>query len=121
MKPFDLQKFLAGEPITTLGGHQVVAFRYDTNFEGLHPLKVAIKETTGLISDFQYSIDGNPLGTIDSNYILCMKEPEQWLNVFYNPTQDLVWLGVNRYKTEEEAQEHLTDHKWYQTSIKLKL
>jgi hypothetical protein len=77
MKPFDLQKFLAGEPITTLGGHKVVAFRYDTNFEGLHPLKVAIKETTGLISHFQYSIDGSPLGTINPNYILCMKEPKE--------------------------------------------
>jgi len=78
-KPFDLQKFLAGEQITTLGGHQVVAFRYDTDFKSrnLYPLKVAIKDNTGMIFDFQYSIDGSPLGTIDSNYILCMKEPKE--------------------------------------------
>jgi hypothetical protein len=121
MKPFDLQKFLAGEPITTLGGHQVVAFRYDTDFKGLHPLKVQIRECSCLISNRQYSIDGSPLGTIDSNYILCMKEPEIWINLFYDKNHDMPWLGVNRYKTEEEAQEHLRDHKWYQTSIKLKL
>lgn len=76
-KPFDLQKFLAGEEITTLGGHQVVAFKYDTNFKHIFPLKVAIKDNTGLISDFQYTKDGHPLDTLDSNYILCMKEPEE--------------------------------------------
>ena len=80
MKPFNLQKFLAGEPITTLGGHQVVAFRYDTNFNDIFPLTVAIKDNTGLISNYQYSIDGEPLGTIDSNYILCMKDTELSIN-----------------------------------------
>jgi hypothetical protein len=80
MKPFNLQKFLSGEPITTLGGHQVVAFRYDTNFNDIFPLTVAIKDNTGLISSYQYSIDGEPLGTIDSNYILCMKDTELSIN-----------------------------------------
>jgi hypothetical protein len=49
-----------------------------------------------------------------------MAETGSWINLFYNKTENLVWLGVNRYQTEEEAQENLTDHKWYQTSIKLK-
>jgi len=50
-----------------------------------------------------------------------MSGPECWINVFYDKDRDMPWLGVNRYKTKEEAEEHITDHKWYQTSIKLKL
>lgn len=121
MKPFDLQKFLAGEPATTIGGHKIVGFRYDKVDGDLFPLKVIIRVGDLYTLNFQYSIDGQPLGSIDSNYFLCMKEPETWINVFYDKDEDTHWLGVNRYNTEEEAKKDLTDHKWYQTSIKLKL
>lgn len=121
MKPFDLQKFLAGEPATTIGGHKIIGFKYDTTDGDLFPLKVIIKVGTYTHLNFQYSIDGQPLGSIDSIFLLCMKEPETWINLFYDKDQDTPWLGVNRYNTEEEAKENLTDHKWYQTSIKLKL
>lgn len=120
MKPFDLQKFLAGEPATTIGGHKIVNFRYDKVDGDLFPLKVIIK-VCNIHMKFRYSIDGQPFLSINSNYFLCMKEPETWINVFYDKDQDTPWLGVNRYNTEEEAKENLTDHKWYQTSIKLKL
>ena len=111
MKPFNLQKFLAGEPITTLGGHQVVAFRYDTNFNDIFPLTVAIKDNTGLISNYQYSIDGEPLGTIDSNYILCMKDTE--LSINNNKQQTAVeWLWEIAYNRE------LTLEDWKQAKEK---
>jgi len=102
MKPFNLQKFLAGEPITTLGGHEVVAFRYDTNFNDIFPLTVAIKDNTGLISNYQYSMDGNPLGTIDSNYILCMKDTE--LSINNNKQQTAMKLY-----TEQQLRRYLLD------------
>ena len=119
-KPFDLQKFLAGEPITTIGGHEVTDFKYDNSNGDLFPLKVILK-SNGLSSVWQYNEIGFPLGSIDPLFILCMAGPECWINVFYDKDRDMPWLGVNRYKTKEEAEEHLTDHKWYQTSIKLKL
>jgi hypothetical protein len=120
MKIFDLQKFLAGEPITTIGGHKVVDFKYDNSNGDLFPLKVILKRN-GLTTQWQYNEIGHPLGSLDPLFILCMAGPECWINVFYDKDRDMPWLGVNRYKTKEEAEEHLTDHKWYQTSIKINL
>ena len=118
MKPFDLQKFLAGEPITTLGRHKIVAFRYDTNFEDIFPLKIALKENTGLISNFQYSIDGSPLGSINPDYYLCMEEPEIWVNVYHSKVRDEAWCS-RFYESEKEAKENIIEGN-YQTTIKLK-
>jgi hypothetical protein len=118
MKPFDLQKFLAGEPITTIGGHKILSFMYDTTNGDMFPIKVILIDSNGWRFIGQYNEKGHLLGSIDSNYFLCMKEPETWINLYYD--QETAWLGVNRYKTEEEAKEDLTDKKWYQTSIKLK-
>jgi len=116
MKSFDLQKALAGERVISRAGKkvtQVTIFDVNNYF-----LLAAVIEGELL----KFLLDGkvNSSGEESPNDLF-MDETGSWINLFYNPTQDLVWLGVNRYKTEEEAQEHLTDHKWYQTSIKLKL
>jgi hypothetical protein len=116
MKPFDLQKALAGEPVVTRGGKkvtQVTLFDVNNYF-----LLAAVIE--GELFKFLENGKVNSSG-VESQNDLFMAETGSWINLFYNKTENLVWLGVNRYQTEEEAQEHLTDHKWYQTSIKLKL
>jgi hypothetical protein len=116
MKPFDLQKALAGDPVITRDGVPVTEIHhFKTRKDEFNVIGVY----KGIFRSFKEN-GGFGLNS-DSPMDLFMSEPEQWVNVFYNPTQDLVWLGVNRYKTKEEAEEHLTDHKWYQTSIKLKL
>jgi len=116
MKSFDLQKALAGERVISRAGKkvtQVTIFDVNNYF-----LLAAVIEGELL----KFLLDGkvNSSGEESPNDLF-MDETGSWINLFYNKTEDLVWLGVNRYKTEEEAQEHLTDHKWYQTSIKLKL
>jgi len=115
MKSFDLQKALAGERVISRAGKkvtQVTIFDVNNYF-----LLAAVIEGELL----KFLLDGkvNSSGEESPNDLF-MDETGSWINLFYNKTEDLVWLGVNRYKTEEEAQEHLTDHKWYQTSIKLK-
>jgi hypothetical protein len=117
MKPFDLQKALAGEPVVTRDGDKVTEIH---NFSTRHGEFTVFAIIEGGFLTFNKN-GKHHAEFIDDDFDLFMAEPEQWINLFYNPTQNLVWLGVNRYKTEEEAKEHLTDHKWYQTSIKLKL
>jgi hypothetical protein len=115
MKPFDLQKALAGEQVITRGGKKVTQLTiFDVNNSFL---------LAGVIDGqlFKFLENGKIYNSkIESPNDLFMAENGSWINLFYNKTENLVWLGVNRYKTEEEAQENLTDHKWYQTSIKLK-
>jgi hypothetical protein len=115
MKPFDLQKALAGEGVVTRGGKkvtQVTLFDVNNYF-----LLAAVVE--GELFKFLQDGKVNSSG-VESTNDLFMAETGSWINLFYNKTENFVWLGVNRYETEEEAKEHLTDHKWYQTSIKLK-
>jgi hypothetical protein len=115
MKTFDLQKALEGEKVVTRGGKkvtQVTMFDVNNYF-----LLAAVIE--GELFKFLENGKVNSSG-VESQNDLFMAETGSWINLFYNKTENLVWLGVNRYQTEEEAQENLTDHKWYQTSIKLK-
>lgn len=117
MKPFNLEEAIAGKPLITRNGRKVLKFHY-FDLEGMDECIIALIE--GFKSIYVFHKNGRYFKDEEDINDLCMDEPEQWVNVFYNPTQDIVWLGVNRYKTKEEAEEHLTDHKWYQTSIKLK-
>lgn len=118
MKQFDLQKFLAGEPATTIGGHKIVGFRYDTTNGDLFPLKVIIRSVTGIHVNFQYSINGQPLGSIDYNYFLCMKDSERWVNIYYSKAQDDVWAS-DFFKSEELAKQHIVSTDSYQATIKI--
>ena len=116
MKPFELQKALEGEKVITREGKKVTQITlFDVNNQFL--LAAVVEgELCKFLEDGKINSSGS-----ESPYDLFMAETGSWINLFYNKTQDQVWLGVNRYETEEEAQSNLTDHKWYQTSIKLKL
>ena len=116
MKPFELQKAIEGEKVITREGKSVTQLTlFDVN--NLFLLAAVIDgELCKFLENGKVWNSG-----VESHHDLFMAETGSWINLFYNKTQDQVWLGINRYKTEEEAQENLTDHKWYQTSIKLKL
>ena len=120
MKIFDLQKFLAGEPITTIGGHKVVDFKYDNSNGDLFPLKVILKRN-GLTTQWQYNEIGHPLGSLDPLFILCMADLEKWVNVYYNKDRGNAWCTLGPYATEEEAKIKGLDSINYQATIKLKL
>jgi len=117
MKPFDLEKALAGDPVITRDGVPVTEiYHFKTRNDEFNVIGVYRGIFRIFKEDGRFGINSDITSPMD----LFMAEPEIWVNLFYNPTQDAIWLGVNRYKTEKEAQEHLTDHKWYQTSIKIK-
>lgn len=116
MKPFNLEEAIAGKTLITRGGRKVLKFHYFG--EEFDECIVAVIEGCKGLNVFYKN--GRYFKDEEDINDLCMAEPEIWVNLFYNPTQDAVWLGINRYQTEEEAKEHLTDHKWYQTSIKIK-
>jgi len=122
MKPFDLKKALSGEPVVTRDGDKVIELKHHTraNQDDYCISGIIISDNSSFVETFLIN------GQLVKNMTECgsdlfMAETGFWINLFYNPTQDLVWLGVNRYQTKEEAEEHITDHKWYQTSIKLKI
>jgi hypothetical protein len=118
MKIFDLQKFLSGEPITTMGGHKVVAFKYDNSNGDLFPLKVILKRN-GLTTQWQYNEIGHPLGSLDPLFILCMAESETWINVYYSKVQDKIWNSV-KYNSEKEAKENIvTTLSAYLTTVQI--
>lgn len=120
MKMFDLQKFLAGEPITTIGGHKVVGFKYDNSNGDLFPLKVILKRN-GLTSQWQYNEIGHPLGSIDPLFILCMADAEKWVNLYYDENENKSWCSSKPYETEEEARIKGLHKSEYQTTIKLEI
>jgi len=117
MKPFNLNKALLGEPVVTRGGDKVTEIH---NFSTRHGEMTVFAIIEGGFLTFNKN-GKHYSGISDSDFDLLMAEPETWINVFYDKDRDIPWLGVNRYKTEQEAQENLTDHKWYQTSIKINL
>jgi hypothetical protein len=119
MKPFDLQKALAGDPVITRDGKPVTEIHHFKTWKDEFRV---FGEIRGILRKFKE--DGRFVLNSDSDMDLFMAETSEtgfWINVFYDKDRNMPWLGVNRYQTKEEAEEHLTDHKWYQTSIKLKL
>ena len=116
MRPFELQKALEGEKVITREGKNVTQLTlFDVNNQFL--LAAVIDgELCKFLEDGKINSSG-----VESHHDLFMAETGSWINLFYDKNRDMPWLGVNRYETEEEAQSNLTDHKWYQTSIKLKL
>lgn len=116
MKPFELQKALEGKKVITREGKNVTQLTlFDVNN---HILLAAVVE--GELLKFLENGKVNSSDILSPNDLF-MADTGSWINLFYDKDRDTFWLGVNRYETEEEAQSNLTDHKWYQTSIKLKL
>ena len=116
MKSFDLEEALSGKTCVTHSGVRVTDLVYFNSLVGLKLFAVVDGSLKA------YHDNGQFLGNDDFHEDdLFMLETGSWINLFYDKDRDMPWLGVNRYETEEEAQSNLTDHKWYQTSIKLKL
>ena len=114
MKPFDLEKALAGEPVVTKNGRKVTQLHYFPNlgsdFKVIAHLEHSFNFDTfkinGMYSDRYSEID------------LMMAEPERWVNVYYSKAQDNVWAS-QFYESESEAKEHIISTSSYQTTIKI--
>ena len=100
MKPFDLEKALAGEPVVTRDGYRVTDIHL---FSGAITNWKVIAHIENNSSVYSFTIDGkysdNDAG---SDYDLFMYEPERWVNIYWDEMTEKAYSdGI--YKTREEA------------------
>jgi hypothetical protein len=116
MKPFNLEKALAGEPVVTRDGRKIK----DLHF--FHTLTRDCK-LYGVINNsvMAWTNEGHWLSTgQEQPEDLFMEEPEKWVNVYYSKVQDEVWAS-DFYESEEKAKECILSTSHYQTTIKINL
>jgi len=114
MKPFNLEKALAGEPVVTRDGRKI----NDLHF--FHTLTRDCK-LYGVINNSinAWTHEGKWLSTgVEQPEDLFMAEPEKWINVYYSEEREQAWCG-GVYEYEKEAKENSKKAN-YQTTIKLK-
>lgn len=106
MKPFNLEKALAGEPVVTRDGRKI------TDLHFFHTLTRDCK-LYGVINNSlnAWTSEGRWLSTgQEQPEDLFMEEPEKWVNVYYS--------GV--YKSESDAKANISvGSKIYKNTIKL--
>lgn len=114
MKPFDLEKALAGEPVVTIDGKKIMQLHYFPNIKSIFKVMAHIENGFGVDT---FTIDGK-YSDDESIMDLFMAEPERWVNVYYSKAQDNVWAS-QFYESESEAKEHIISTSSYQTTIKI--
>lgn len=115
MKPFDLEKALAGESVVSKEGRKVIQLHYFPNLGS--NFKVIAQLEHGFSFD-TFTIHGKYSDDESSQLDLMMAEPERWVNVYYSKAQDNVWAS-QFYESESEAKEHIISTSSYQTTIKI--
>jgi (p)ppGpp synthase/HD superfamily hydrolase len=115
MKPFDLTKALAGEPVVTRDGQPVTQLtKFDC--DSAYPLRAVID---GKIISF--TIDGICLSKRQCSHDLFMAEPERWVNVYWDESKNkAVSFGVYNSRAIAELNVYSSNSQHYQTTIKLK-
>lgn len=115
MKPFDLQKALAGEPVMTREGDKVVQLHYFPNL-GSDFKVIAHIEHRFTFDTFK--INGM-YSQSSSKLDLVMANQERWANIYWDEISSKAYSGDTIYSTEEEAKENGKSPN-YRTTIKLK-
>ena len=117
MKPFDLEKALAGEPVVTKDGNpvtQLIKFEAKEEDNGYVLYGVVNNKIRNFLDSGKYD------RTFESHpFDLFMAEPERWVNVYYNESANQFWKS-DFYKTEATAKEMAECNGYYQATIKLK-
>jgi hypothetical protein len=113
MKPFDLKKALAGEPVVTRDGKEVTRL-HKFDCEDQYPLYAVVDEMIK-----RFTIDGNYIEEGINRYDLFMDEPTKWVNIYFNSHSNHVTTGAV-YETEEEAKLNGFHIPNFQCTIKLK-
>jgi hypothetical protein len=115
MKPFNLEKALAGEPVVTRGGDKVTEIH---NFSTRHGEMTVFAIIEGGFLTFNKNGE-HYSEFVSSDFDLFMAEPEAWINIYYSKVQDKIWDSA-RYNSEEEAKENIvTTMSSYLTTVKI--
>ena len=116
MKPFDLEKALAGEPVVTKDGNpvtQLIKFEV-TEGDGYVLYGVVNNKIRNFLDSGKYD------RTFESHpFDLFMAEPERWINIHFDPKNGHIFYGVV-YQSEKDALQDLDKMIHYQATIKLK-
>jgi hypothetical protein len=116
MKPFDLEKALAGEPVVTRDGQKIIEIHYFKYVKTKFPLVVHIENNSSVD---HYTIKGKWTDDfVNEELDLFMDELEKWVNVYHSKVREEAWCS-RFYQSENEAKENIIDGN-YQTTIKLK-
>lgn len=104
MKPFDLEKALAGEPVVTRDGRPVTQVtRFDVNNERYCIAAVVDSNIE------TFSIDGKFRIEYPSIYDLFMApktvKKEGWINLYRSDSEEIAAFTGNAYNTKEAAEE----------------
>ena len=119
MKPFDLEKALAGEPVVSKEGRKVIQLHYFPNLGS--NFKVIAQLEHGFSFD-TFTIHGKYSENNSSQLDLFMAEPEIWVNVYYNEKTGVYGSSIGTtYPSEEMAKAGISDLEEgnYQATIKI--
>src|SRR6185503_9375867 len=99
MKPFNLEKFLAGEPAITRDGRKVIDWHYFKDASSTSKIS-ALVENSG--SPLPYSEKGTCISYFKSDYDLFMEEKEVdlWINITKNRDNS---YSSNVFRSESNA------------------
>lgn len=114
MKPFDLEKALAGEPVVTQSGKNVTQLTQFSLVNTEYSLYGVIDgKVHRWLRSGEWDFDNK-----NHDLDLFMDEPERWVNVYWD-SRNANWC-VGPFPSEEIAKENCLHHPHYQATIKLK-
>jgi hypothetical protein len=125
MKPFDLEKALAGEPVVTKDGDKVIELKhYPSASQDDYCISgIIISENSSFVETFL--INGQLVkGMTACGNDLMMFVADEWVNVYYNKTTGVYGSSIGTtYPSEEMAKAGISDleNGDYQTTIKINL
>lgn len=104
MKPFNLERALAGDPVVTRDGHRVTDLRYFNRQGILYPI-IGVLEVDDANPEVEtWTLYGRFRTHCDSDYDLFMASTkhEGWVNLYYGA--ECPTLGGIVYPTKEDAE-----------------
>ena len=117
MKPFDLEKALAGELVVTRDGNpvtQLIKFEAKEERDGYVLYGVVNNKIFTFLDSGKYD------RTFESHcFDLFMAEPERWINIHFDPKDGHIFYGVV-YQSETDALKDKDKMSHYQATIKIK-
>jgi|SRR6478752_9365268 len=107
MKPFDLEKALAGHPLVTRDGRKVLDFHYfKVMTQYRFPIYAAIENIGGSYPYFtQFDIEGSEHSGIEesqNDLFLASTKKTYWMNIYKDWNGSII-LGGNLFESMEEA------------------
>jgi hypothetical protein len=117
MKPFNLEKALAGEPVVTRDGKPV------TNLT-LFPIKYEFPLYGVVEGDIRtYTKCGHRIADAtsqtDGDLFMAPVKREGWVNILRNQSHGLVIAGARVFESKEQAAEAIYNDVWHVATVKV--